>query len=91
MFGWIRSSAVHEMADDEKKIGQGYRKWQSLVPAAIIGLTWREGDTKDLIAVGLFLGFYYLDQIEARLFDLCVRIRRTNLLLSAPKERVDNF
>jgi hypothetical protein len=68
--------------DDEREIARSYRNWPwFLVPAVIpLGVAWF-ADEKMVIAVGfaavILLGLH----IEGRLHDLCVRLRRTNLLL----------
>jgi VIT1/CCC1 family predicted Fe2+/Mn2+ transporter len=70
-------------SDDEGFIAKGYTSFAPILGALLpIGLTYYFGSTKDLILTGLavlvVLGFF----IEGRLHDLCIRLRRTNMLLT---------
>jgi hypothetical protein len=70
------------VGEDEEVIGKSYRLWpQYLVPAVIpLGVAWF-ADAKWVIAAGFALIIMLAPQIDGRLHDLCVRMRRTNLLL----------
>ena len=42
-------------------------------------------DTKWLLAVGIGLVLIMLNEIDAHLYDICIRLRRTNLILSGDR------
>ncbi len=69
------------MRDDEFAIGKGYQTWMtsllSLVPLGIAVV----GDTKWVIATGFCVALPQLHEISGRLHDLCIRVRRTNILI----------
>ncbi len=72
--------------EDEHQIAHGYRKsWQMIFGAAcVLGLTAHFGDMKEVIAAGALLTVWAVVNAEARLYDLCIRMRRTNFLLCEP-------
>jgi hypothetical protein len=76
-----------DMAADERTIAKGYEKTFGMLAVAIVGMAgaawW--GDIEVVIAAGVILLAYLLLQIEARLYDLCIRHRRTNALLRAER------
>jgi hypothetical protein len=70
-------------SDDERVIAKGYTSYAPHISAVIpLALVYNFGSTKELIGVGLvvmvFIGLF----IEGRLHDLCIRLRRTNILLA---------
>ena len=70
-------------SDDEQVIAKGYTsKGPVLAAIVIIALAIAFGNVKTVIGVGLvvmvILGFF----IEGRLHDLCIRVRRANILLN---------
>jgi hypothetical protein len=70
------------MIEDEHAIGRGYRAWMLPVVMNIPFAVAYFADTKWVIASGLFVLFAMVHEIGGRLHDLCIRIRRTNLLLN---------
>jgi len=77
--------APKDMGDDEQTIADGYRSsWKvSIVAAAIIGAATYYGEVKHVVAAGAFITFVAVTAAEGRLYDLCIRLRRTNELLRA--------
>ena len=71
------------MADDEKAIAKAYRTGYAnkliytmiLVGSAYFLEKW-------VVLVGFGILFYVCEEIASRLYDLCIRLRRTNELLS---------
>lgn len=78
----LHSVAPQTMAEDEHKIGPGYQLWLGwlLFAAPIIAISYVDLKTVAAFSVGAAL--YMLHEIGGRLHDLCIRLRRTNLLLT---------
>jgi len=70
-----------DMSEDEKKIGAGYRWHFAAIPAVIMLIAGAYLETAQVVGLGFALSFYYLNDIASRLYDLCIRTRRTNLIL----------
>ena len=73
------------MADDEKAIAKGYRTgyWINIIYAGIlVGVAYFSEELKFVIVAGFIVLFYICNEIASRLYDLCIRLRRTNELLS---------
>lgn len=72
-----------DMAEDEHKIGKAYQTWlisvYMFVPFAIAAYV---PDIKWLIAYGIAALTMNAHESGGRLHDLCIRLRRTNLLIS---------
>lgn len=73
-----------DMAEDEQRIADSYRKnwWIVLANALPLGAVAYQGDLKAIVATGFILVIMAIYGAEGRLFDLCIRLRRTNVLLS---------
>lgn len=69
-------------AEDEQRIASGYRSWVMLALAGTPTIAAYFFDTKTVLAVGFGLLLALLWEIGGRLHDLCIRHRRTNLLLT---------
>lgn len=69
------------MAEDEQKIGSAYQTWLGpvLFAAPLIATQYLEQKWVWAIAIGAAL--VMLHEIGGRLNDLCIRLRRTNILL----------
>lgn len=68
--------------EDEQQIAKGYRS-QGAIIAAVLMLTGAYFfDERLVMPVGFALVMVGLSAIDARLFDLCIRLRRANALLS---------
>jgi len=69
------------MAEDEQKIGKAYQTW--LIPMFMFGpvlaAVYLPPDKVVFVCVGL--GLAMLHEIGGRLHDLCIRLRRTNILV----------
>jgi hypothetical protein len=77
----LLSVGPENVADDEGVIAGGYRLWFLLLPAiGPIAVAWF-ADTKWVLAVGFALVIGLIPHLDGRLHDLCIRVRRTNLLL----------
>ena len=68
-------------ADDERFISKGYERWLSLILAITPFGVAVYADTKWVVATGFAIGLVLLHEIGGRLYDLCIRARRMNLLL----------
>jgi hypothetical protein len=71
-----------DMAEDERRIGRGYQTWLGPVLAAAPLLVASQAETKWVVAVGFSAGLFLLHEAGGRLHDLCIRARRTNILLN---------
>lgn len=72
-----------DMADDEQKIGSGYKPYLLLIlPLIPLVIAEFSVDLKWVIAVGFAIIIAQLGEAGGRLYDLCIRLRRTNLLLA---------
>ncbi len=78
----LRTVAPETMAEDEHKIGDGYQTWWSPILAALPLFVAYFGDTKFVVAVSFSAVLFLLHEIGGRLHDLCIRLRRTNILIS---------
>jgi hypothetical protein len=70
-----------DMGEDEHKIGAAYQTWMGpfLVVAPLA--TAYFFDTKWVIAVGFAVALAQLHEAGGRLHDLCIRLRRTNIMI----------
>jgi hypothetical protein len=70
------------MSEDEHVIGKGYQLGLNLLlMAAPLGVAYFS-DIKWVVATGFAVAFPMLNEIGGRLYDLCIRMRRTNILIS---------
>lgn len=80
----LYSVAPRDMQEDEHRIGSGYRLW--VIPALVaipLIVAYFIGDLKWVVAASACVAIIQLNEIGGRLYDLCIRARRTNLLLAA--------
>ena len=89
----LLSVAPENMAEDEQHIARGYRSgWKTLMVAAAImfGTAHFATEIKWVVAVGFVLVVAVIIEAEGRLYDLCIRLKRTNSLIqdstTTPKE-----
>lgn len=78
------------MADDEHRIGAGYQRRLGPIYVAVPLVVASFTDTKWVVAVGCAAILAMLHEAGGRLHDLCIRARRTNLLLTGQAERDSN-
>ncbi len=78
----LRTVGPETMAEDEHKIGDGYQTWWSPILATLPLVVAYFGDTKLVVAVSFSAVLFLLHEIGGRLHDLCIRLRRTNILIS---------
>ncbi|MGX5827156.1 hypothetical protein [Mesorhizobium sp. 43Arga] len=76
------------MADDEKVIGAGYQRWLAPVLVAIPLVAAYYLDIKWVMAISAAILIFMALESGGRQHDLCIRLRRTNLLL-AEKNRAE--
>ena len=82
----LHSVGPATMSEDEEKIGSGYQVWLGWVffAAPIIAINYV--DLKTVAAFSIGAALFLLHEIGGRLYDLCIRLRRTNLLLAERTE-----
>ena len=77
------TKTLQALAVEEPRIIRAYSRWyyfiMPFVPLAIAVII---PDPKWMICAGITLILYTLYTLEAHLFDLCARLRRTNLILA---------
>lgn len=75
------------MSEDEHVIAKGYRNktyaYLAILPLIIAFFF----DTKYVVATGAFLIITLLNDTEARLYDLCIRLKRTNTIISSNENK----
>lgn len=76
-----------DMGEDEHKIGAAYQTWMTLLLAAAPLATAYFFDTKWVIAVGFAAALAQLHEAGGRLHDLCIRLRRTNIMI---RDKISN-
>jgi hypothetical protein len=74
--------------EDEEWIAKSYRQgWTfSSVGIAAMAAAAVYGETRIILAIGFAGLFLLINEIASRLYDLCIRLRRTNNILSERKE-----
>jgi hypothetical protein len=72
-------------ADDERVIAAGYQRWITPLLVALPLGTAYFAEMKWVIAVGFAALLVVAHENGGRLHDLCIRRRRTNVLLSERK------
>jgi hypothetical protein len=83
----LLSVAPETMEEDEHKIADGYRT-RSLVYLGFVPLILAFFfELKFVVAAGIVIAVLALNDISARLYDLCIRLRRTNVLLNNLSKR----
>ena len=77
--------APETSADDERVIAVGYQRWITPLLVALPLGTAYFAEMKWVIAVGFATLLVVSHESGGRLYDLCIRLRRTNALLTARK------
>ena len=79
----LLSTGPRDAREDEEKIGKGYMQWLTpfLLLWPVVGAQYLDFKTVALWSLGIAL--VMLHEIGGRLHDLCIRLRRTNMLLNA--------
>ena len=79
----LLSYGPETMREDEQAIAKGYRTGRALSSVAIVAVIGAAyyGDTP-VLAVGFGSLFLLVNDVSSRLYDLCIRLRRTNKILS---------
>ncbi len=67
--------------EDEMKIGKGYQTWLSPILLIAPFLALRFFDPVPILVMVSGVALMLLHEIGGRLHDLCIRARRTNILL----------
>lgn len=70
------------MGEDEHKIGNAYQTWMVLPLGIAPLLAAQYLDIKWVVAIGFAVALPMLHEIGGRLHDLCIRLRRTNIMLA---------
>ena len=80
----LLSVGPKSQAEDEMIIGKAYRSGQrqSAIFFVAIAATAYYTELKYVLALGFILVLFSASSIENRVYDLCIRLRRTNILLS---------
>jgi hypothetical protein len=79
----LLSVGPEDMGEDEQRIAAGYRNgWRAPIGSALLifGVAYFS-ELKWVLAVGFVSLVIAINGTESRLYDLCIRIRRTNVLL----------
>jgi hypothetical protein len=77
----LLSVSPKTMGEDEQTIGKGYKKQGSMIVALVVlGAIAHYLDMKSVIAAGFLMVIGAISFAEARLYDLCIRLKRSNHL-----------
>ena len=79
----LHTVAPENMSEDERVIGNGYKLGRGSLFGAIPVAFASFSDAKWVIAIGLGVIIVMLWEAGGRLHDLCIRLRRTNILISS--------
>ncbi len=78
----LHTVGPQSMGEDEHKIGRAYQTWLAPFLGAIpLAVAYFNLELKWVIAVSASLIILQLHEAGGRLHDLCIRLRRTNILL----------
>lgn len=78
----LHTVGPENMVEDEHRIGKGYHLWLLPILFGAPILATKFFEEKWVIAFSIGAALSMLHEISGRLHDLCIRLRRTNLLLS---------
>jgi hypothetical protein len=80
------------MAEDEHAIAAGYKKQVGVTVFIVIAACLSAYlDLKYVVAFGFVLTFGALTFCEARLYDLCIRLKRSNHLAHENREKLEQL
>jgi hypothetical protein len=71
-----------DTGEDERVIGRAYQTWLTPVYFAAPLVAAHYVDLKWVVAWGIGVALAQLHETGGRLHDLCIRLRRTNLILA---------
>ena len=77
----LRSVGPANMKEDEHVIGRNYKPGLGVLLAIAPIAAAQYADTKWVVAIGFAIALPLLNETNGRLYDLCIRLRRTNLLI----------
>ena len=77
------------IGEDEQKIGTAYQTWLTPVLMLVPFVVAQYADVKWVIATGIAILAVQQHEAGGRLHDLCIRVRRTNILLRDKTRAVD--
>jgi len=72
--------------DDEQFIARGYKQWLIPILASAPFVVASYAETKWVVAAGFAAMLVLMHENGGRLYDLCIRARRTNLILRQDAE-----
>jgi hypothetical protein len=88
----LHSIGPKDMGDDEHQIGRSYQLWLAPILCAMpLATAYFSGDLKWVVAVSAAVLIAQMHEAGGRLYDLCIRIRRTNLLLAERRQVADKI
>lgn len=70
-----------DMGEDEHKIGKAYQTWLGPVLMVVPFVVANYADIEWVVATGFAVLMLQQHESGGRLHDLCIRLRRTNILL----------
>ena len=83
----LLSVGPQDMREDEHVIGRGYLLGANSILFLIpLGVAYF-ADVKWVVAAGFAVALPMLNEVGGRLHDLCIRLRRTNILISSQMAR----
>lgn len=85
----LHSVGPTTLGEDEHTIGRGYQRWLVLPLGAGPMVAAHYLEIKWVVAIGFAVALPLLHEIGGRLYDLCIRLRRTNILFSQRNSKSD--
>jgi uncharacterized membrane protein len=79
----LNSVGPENMSEDEHVIGDGYQLGINSLLGSIPFAVAYFFDTKWVVASGLAIVLVMLNEVGGRLHELCIRLRRTNILINS--------
>jgi len=78
----LRSVGPKNMHEDELVIGRNYKPGWGVIFALAPLVAAQYADTKWVLAIGFAIALPLLNEANGRLYDMCIRLRRTNILIN---------
>jgi hypothetical protein len=78
----LHTVGPESMREDELRIGSQYKMWFGYLLSAVPLVAANYLDLKWVVAIGFSVMLCQLHEAGGRLHDLCIRHRRTNILLA---------
>ena len=83
----LHSVAPETPQEDELKIGKGYQVWLNVILLAGPIIAFQFLSFEYVVVGSIGVALLLLHEAGGRLYELCIRLRRTNVLLQREADR----